>query len=253
MDYYIITGTTRGLGESIASRLISENTVLFCLSRHQNDMLAKKAHEKKCELHFKKIDLTYPDSIPTVTGQIFRRIDPAKVDSINLINNAGIVDPVSPAGKNTPADIERNITVNLTSPAILTSIFIAKTEGFSGRKRVLNISSGAGRKAYSGWSAYCSSKSGLDMYSSCAGQEEKEKPNPVQIVSLAPGIIDTDMQAVLRQTKEEDFSLVGKFRSYKEDGALSTPESTAAKIIDFLHDKMDQCENGSLLDIRNFD
>ena len=103
------------------------------------------------------------------------------------------------------------IALNLTAPMILSNAFIMKLKDFEGTKRIVNISSGAGRNAYEGWGTYCTTKAGLDHFSRVVALEQENAEYPVDIVSIAPGIIDTGMQETIRGSKEEAFPLLDQF------------------------------------------
>ena len=108
---------------------------------------------------------------------------------------------------------------------------------FEGPKRIVNISSGAGRKAYEGWGVYCTTKAGLDHFSRVVALNKKMLEHPVDIVSIAPGIIDTGMQETIRASKEEAFPLLDQFIDYKEKGLLSSADQTAEKLIMFMENE----------------
>ena len=115
----------------------------------------------------------------------------------------------------------------------------------------MNISSGAGRKVYEGWGTYCTTKAGLDHFSRVVAFEQANAEYPVDIVSIAPGIIDTGMQETIRSSNEEVFPLLDQFIDYKEKGLLSSAEGTAEKLIQFM-EKEDFQKVGPILDIRDF-
>jgi NAD(P)-dependent dehydrogenase (short-subunit alcohol dehydrogenase family) len=56
----------------------------------------------------------------------------------------------------------------------------------------------------------------------------------LRISSLAPGIVDTGMQADIRASSAEDFPDIALFRDLKTSGQLATPAATAARIVDVL-------------------
>jgi benzil reductase ((S)-benzoin forming) len=143
------------------------------------------------------------------------------------------------------------IAVNLTAPMIISNTYISKLKDFEGSKRIVNISSGAGRNAYEGWGTYCATKAGLDHFSRVVALEQLNAKHPVEIVSIAPGIIDTGMQEAIRASNEEAFPLLERFIDYKEQGLLSSPEQTAQKLISFMENK-DFKEVGPIVDIRKF-
>jgi NAD(P)-dependent dehydrogenase (short-subunit alcohol dehydrogenase family) len=102
-------------------------------------------------------------------------------------------------------------------------------------RRVLNISSGLGRRAMAGSASYCAAKAGLDHFTRCTALDEAERPNGARVVSLAPGVIDTDMQVSLRGSDPEGFPERDSFVRLKSDGKLASPGDTATRVLAFLH------------------
>jgi benzil reductase ((S)-benzoin forming) len=147
-----------------------------------------------------------------------------------LINNAGRLLPVGMTGQLNTQEILHSITVNVGAVLALTNAFVAATQGCADR-RIAQISSGAARSPYAGWSIYCASKSALDHHARCLALEGH---TGLRIESLAPGIIDTDMQSQVRATTIEQFPMRPKFDKLKSDGALASPASVAKKILEHL-------------------
>lgn len=249
MRYFIITGTSRGLGEAIAARLIAKDASVFCIARHRNRNLDALARKRGAGLEQYEFDLGEPGKTGALMKRTFGRIDAGVAESIALINNAGMIEPVRPAERCTESEIERNIAVNLVAPMALSSAFIRHTADAPGKKMIINISSGAGKHPYRGWSAYCSAKAAIDMFTRCVGLEQGGK-NPVRIVSFAPGIVDTDMQRKIRETDESDFADRKRFVEYKEGGMLSAPDAVARRVVELLSGTPEQ---GGIYDIRDFD
>ncbi|MFZ5988963.1 MAG: (S)-benzoin forming benzil reductase [Bacillota bacterium] len=250
MNYYIITGSSRGLGEAIARNLISKESCLFCISRKRNEELIKQAVEKCCSIDYFEKDFTEPQSIKDLMDDIFSKIDSSKAERIYLFNNAGVLNPIKPVEKCITEEIIDNANVNLIAPIILTSGFIRNVKNYLCDKKIINISSGAARNPYYGWSCYCSSKAGLDMFTRTVGIEQTSGKNPTLIVSVAPGIVDTDMQKTIRECKVEDFEQIEKFIRYKKEGKLQSPEVVAQKIIEMA--KSRELSQGRIYDIRDF-
>src|SRR5690606_4781600 len=101
-----------------------------------------------------------------------------------------------------------------------------------GERRILNISSGAGRNAMPGWGVYCATKAALDRYTEVLAAEHHPD---TRVVSLAPGVIDTAMQQTIRDSNSTDFPNVEKFRSLNAQGQLSSPADSAARILTYLN------------------
>lgn len=247
VNYYIITGTSKGLGKAIAKKLIWDNNYLFCISRTKNEELIFMSANSNCKVEYIEFDLTCLEEIENLIKTIFTKINSEDAESISLINNAGVLHPIKPIGKALSSDIIDNIGLNAIAPMILTSEFINHTEGLDCQRIIVNISSGAGKNPYFGWGCYCSSKAAIDMFTRCVGIEQRNTSNPVKIISFSPGIIDTDMQSEIRQSKNEDFELVERFIKYKEEGSLRSADFVAQKVLELIDNGV---ESGKLYDIK---
>ncbi|KGE16825.1 (S)-benzoin forming benzil reductase [Paenibacillus wynnii] len=247
MKYFIITGTSRGLGEAISRKLLSKGNQLYCISRNENAGLIEASRESGTNLEYINFDLLDVSNIEEMMKKIFQKIDNDVVESIILINNAGTVTPIKPIEYCSSKEIAENVQLNLIAPMILTSCFISLTSPMNTDKRIINISSGAGKKPYFGWSNYCSAKAGLDLFTRCVGLEQEEKSSPVKVISFAPGIIDTEMQEEIRATKIEDFKDLERFVTFKEEGKLLSPDQVAECVLLLLEQKY---AGGELLDIK---
>jgi benzil reductase ((S)-benzoin forming) len=230
MKYIIITGSSKGLGEAVVKKLMNKENHLFCISRNINQELIDIANENNVSMDYFTYDLNDVENIDNLMEKIFSKIDKSKLDSIHLVNNAGMVAPIKPVEKCESEAIIKNINVNLIAPMLISSNFMKFTKNMNVEKRIINVSSGAGKKPFYGWGPYCSSKAGLDMMAQCIGLEEQNKEYPVKVVSFGPGIMDTDLQVEIRSSKEEDFILVPDFVKFKEEGKL-LPADTVAEVI----------------------
>ncbi|ANU10712.1 short-chain dehydrogenase/reductase SDR [Planococcus antarcticus DSM 14505] len=236
-EAYIITGASKGIGFEW-SRQLSE-------AGHLVIGIARTEAKNWPGAHFLSFDLTCLEAVEEIIAQALKLI-PKETETMVLVNNAGTIEPIGLAHKNDAAQVSQSIVLNLTAPMLLCSAFIRQLEYSSAEKKIVNISSGAGRKVYEGWSAYCTGKAGLDHFSSCLDVEYEG----VKVVSVAPGIIDTGMQKKIRQSDAADFPLIEKFLDYKESGLLSSPEETAKWLMEMTQ-RPDFKELPTILDIRN--
>jgi len=230
MRYVIVTGTSQGLGEAIAAQLLEENTSIISISRRENKELTKLAEQYNSNCIFHSLDLQDVHNLETNFNEIISSIPEDTVSSIHLINNAGTLAPMKPIEKAESELLITNVQINLLAPMILTSTFMKHTQDWKVDKRVINISSGAGKNPYFGWGAYCTTKAGVNMFTQCVATEEAEKEYPVKIVAFAPGVVNTSMQAQIRETNKEDFIHFDRFITLKEEGKLLSPEYVAKAI-----------------------
>ncbi|HEY4553495.1 MAG TPA: (S)-benzoin forming benzil reductase [Bacillaceae bacterium] len=251
MNVYIITGASKGIGLALSKKLLGKRNKLICIARSRKEELIKEAEQMEIKLAFITMDLADTSRISGEIEKILSAL-PEEMESATLINNAGVIEPIGKTEDNDPVSLANSIQVNLTAPMLLSSAFIRMLKDKQITKRIINISSGAGRKSYTGWSSYCAGKAGLDRYSLVVAKEQQKDPFGVKIVSVAPGIIDTGMQEKIRASDERDFEQLNRFIGYKEQGLLSTPEETAAKLCRLMEsDTFDSLD--TLLDLRDYD
>ncbi|MFE8697369.1 (S)-benzoin forming benzil reductase [Cytobacillus sp. FJAT-53684] len=241
MNVYIITGASKGIGFELAKQLSEAGHCVVGMARTDCGLDGMKCY---------RTDLSELEKLESLMADILTTVQ-LDAGSITLINNAGMVEPIGLIGTVEALEMSNAIAVNLTAPMILSNTFISKLENFKGKKRIVNISSGAGRNPYEGWGTYCTTKAGLDHFSRVIALEQMKAENPVEIVSIAPGIIDTGMQETIRASSEEAFPLLEKFIDYKDQGMLVSAEQTAKKLISIIENEgFDKI--GPIADIRHF-
>ena len=108
------------------------------------------------------------------------------------------------------------------------------------------ISSGAAFLIYAGWSAYAAGKASLDQWVRTVAAEQELQHRSVRVLSIAPGILDTEMQAIARAQQAGHYPWVAEFRELKARGALRSPDTAAREIWDILEGDV---ANGSVLDL----
>ena len=222
MNYYFITGTSKGLGKAITEQLLKdENNFVFGYSR--NNVITHKNY------YHKLIDLNNLEALKKIQLPVLN--NPEKVV---LLNNAGIVGDINHVGAMNNDQIIACYNINLIAPAIFTNNFVSSYKKLPNEKLIVNISSGAGKSAIDGWSTYCSAKAGIDMFSKVLAEEINIDNTTIKVLSLAPGIIDTGMQTQIRNAKQTGFSNIDRFIEYKQNGDLASAEETAKKVIRFL-------------------
>ena len=224
MDLYIVTGASRGLGLAF-TRLLAAETGTCVLGISRAGVGGGVATWRDL-----RADLGTEGGLATAVAAVGDALSAQAWARAVLINNAGMIEPLGVRGRIDAEILQRSIAVNLIAPMVLMNAFLSASAHLTARA-VINISSGSGRRPIAGSGPYCAAKAGLDMASRVAALEEEKAANPALVTSLAPGIIETDMQVAARSAKEEDFPEVGRFRAFKSEGMLKSPEEVARKII----------------------
>ena len=232
---YLITGASRGPGRALAEQLLQPGNVLLCISRRQSPELAEQAGKQAgVELVQWEQDLADPVAAATRVRGWLAAQDSQRFDGVTLINNAGTVGNPAPLASAVDAELSLALRIGLEAPMLLTAAFLGATREWRGARKVLNISSGLGRNAMGSQAPYCAAKAGMDHFSRAVALEEANAPNGARIVSLAPGVIDTDMQVQLRGASAEKFPDRARFEKLKNEGMLDSPATAAAKVLKYL-------------------
>ena len=210
----IVTGVSRGLGKAIAEYFLSQDKRVLGIGR-SIDIVHPLFSFKYCDLaNLEEVQQLTFDELP---------------NSVTLINNAGILGEVNRLADMPDMNISTVLNVNVSAVALLTQKVysrILNKENFT----LVNISSGAARRAIPSWSLYCASKAALNMLSECFYLEEKERGNDPKVYIIAPGVIDTGMQETIRLSDPDKFSSHSKFVTLKEENELFTPEEAAKRL-----------------------
>jgi NAD(P)-dependent dehydrogenase (short-subunit alcohol dehydrogenase family) len=234
----ILTGASRGMGAAMAEQLLQPDRTLLCISRRANPQLAAQAAAAGTTLEQWTLDLAEPAPAAVRLAAWLQALDVEAFDSATLINNAAAIPRIVPLEEADAAELSSALRVGLEAPLLLTGAFLHATLAWRARRarecRVLNISSGLGRFAMASQASYCAVKAGLDHFSRSVALDQASAAHPARIVSLAPGVIDTDMQLQLRSGDPKHFPDLGRFLQLKATGQLDSPAAAAAKVLAFL-------------------
>jgi benzil reductase ((S)-benzoin forming) len=239
---FIITGASRGLGAALAAQLLGPGQVVLGLSRGRNEALQAQAAQAGAQLEQWPRDLARAPQVAEELQAWLQALDPQRFDAAVLINNAGVIPRVGPVEAGAVAELSAALRVGLEAALLLTAVFLGATRPWralrQGQVKVLHISSGLGRRAMAGSAPYCAAKAGMDHFCRAVALDEAHRAATqgagAKIVSLAPGVIDTDMQAQLRRADAAGFPDQGNFLRLQSTGQLATPQEAAARVLRFL-------------------
>ena len=228
----LITGTGSGIGKALAELLLSENYLVFGYSR--TNQIENK------NFTFTTIDLS---NLQEVQKMQFPNVDVAT--DVLLVNNAATIGSILPIDKKSEKEIIQEYNLNIISPTLLSRKFI---NIYSDNKKLLiNIGSGAANKAIASWSAYCATKSGLDMFTEVIAEEKHKN---LTIFSIHPGVVDTNMQKKIRESDAEFFPIRQQFIDYYSKNELFSADFVAQKIYQIIAKRVILTD--VLVDLRDF-
>ena len=224
---FIVTGASRGLGRAIAEQLLQPGHVVLGISR--------RAPPAPSGLDQWACDLGDPLPVAARLQAWLESLDGRHFASAALVNNAALMAEPQPLRSANLAALSAAVRVGLEAPLLLTAAFLRAIRGWPADKRVLHISSGLGRRAMAAQGPYCAVKAGLDHLARAQALEEVLFDSGAKVCSLAPGVIDTDMQVQLRSADPRAFPDHAAFMQMKTGGRLDSPAAAAAKVIAYLN------------------
>ncbi len=185
----LVTGGTRGIGESISKKLNSEDFQVVA-NYASNDEAAEKFSSEN-NIDVLKWDVSNYDDCKKCISEIYEKYKNIDI----LVNNAGITKD-APLHKMSLEDWEKVIGVNLNSVFNMSSLVINKMrENQFGR--IIHISSVNGQKGQFGQTNYAATKSALIGFSKSLALESAIKGITSNVI--CPGYINTEMVAAIRE------------------------------------------------------
>ena len=214
----IITGASRGLGAA-AARILAElgaRVVLNARSEGDLNTVAGSIRAAGGQAIAVAGDISQPAVSHALVETALSQF--GGLDAI--VNNAGVIEPIAPVAEADADAWQRNLTINVIAPVLLTQAAIPALRERQGR--VINVSSGAAIRPKGGWAAYGASKAALNLFNATLALEEPR----LTAIALRPGVIDTEMQAVIRREGQGRMSEAEyeRFARYHAQGQLNPPE-----------------------------
>jgi NAD(P)-dependent dehydrogenase (short-subunit alcohol dehydrogenase family) len=231
-DRLFITGSSSGLGHALAAHYLDKDWRVYGVSRRGSEGLAGSLIDMQC-------DLTDFDAVPVMLEDLLGSTD--RLDLVIL--NAGILGEIRDIATTPLADIRRIMDINVWSNKVILDWLIQS--GIT-VKQVILISSGASILGNKGWGGYALSKSAVNMLAKLYAHEMPE----THLVSLAPGLIDSDMMTYLCEEADAGkFPALKRLREARGTAAMQTPEEAAVNIASVV-ERLRAFDSGSFVDIR---
>jgi benzil reductase ((S)-benzoin forming) len=230
--FCLVTGTSSGIGLAVAEELLRRGWDVAGVARRA----APLHHARYRHLRLDLADTArMEEAFEGAFGDALALDGRARV---GLVNGAATLEPVGPTSATPAAGLARAFALNAVAPIWLLGFFLRRARG--GKLRVVDVSSGAARRPYAGWSAYCATKAALRIAGEVVGEEARSfapgtaLPVDLSLVSYEPGVVDTEMQASVRGALAEAFPQVGRFLDLHASGKLHPPSRPAMEIADLL-------------------
>ena len=207
----VVTGASRGLGAGLAEAFASRGMALGLCARTQPPV------PKPATAVSRSVDVTDADALEAFTDEVVSTLGPIDL----WVNNAGVLGPIGPLAEADPAALVRHLQVNVDGVVHGSRLYARHVRSRPGGGMLVNISSGAGSTPYQGWAVYGASKAAVDMLTEVVAAEEAK--HGLLAYAVAPGRVNTDMQALIRSTSPEDFPAVDRYHRALVDGDFNPP------------------------------
>lgn len=215
----VITGASRGLGAGLA-RVFAERGLRLGLCARSAPALPEGP-----DVVAARLDVRDAAAVHAFAAAVEARLGPIAL----WVNNAGVLGPIAPLREVEPAAARLHLEVNVLGVLHGSQAFVRQLRARGGEGVLVNVSSGAAQHAYAGWSVYCAAKAAVERLTECVALEESA--HGLRAHAIAPGVIDTDMQALIRATPPERFPEVGRFLERKREGRFNSVRFVAEQIL----------------------
>lgn len=218
----VITGASRGIGKGMAERMAALGVRLGLCARSSLPL------DDGPDVVARRVDVTDEGAVLAFAETVSERLGPIHL----WINNAGVLDPVVFVRDLDGDALRRHLEVNLHGVLHGTKAYLRHLDAHGADGVLVNISSGAALKGYAGWGAYCAGKAAVDRLTECVQLEEAHKGSGLRAYAVAPGVVDTEMQATIRGKSADEFPMVDKFLQLQRDDAFNSPAYVADRLLD---------------------
>lgn len=209
---FVVTGGSSGIGRALAFELAKRGKDVLVVGRRRQELAETAAFS--AHIHPCVADVTSEAG----RSAILAALGPDQ-QLQGLVHNAGVLEPIMPITAIDAQSWQQVMATNVNAPLFLTQELLHRLQ----QGRVLNIGSGAAYFPVMGWSAYCVSKAALSMLTRC-WQLESEK---TAFASVMPGIIDTNMQTLIRHAECMDAQKRDFFKELHRSNRLVSTATVA--------------------------
>lgn len=251
MKFAVVTGVSKGLGESIATFFLETGINVIGISRTANENLTEVAKQHNSLFSHYVCDLSDLSAIENTFAELSEELFAADPSTVYLVNNAAALEPIDQAMQIKSKDLAHHVQVNTIAPMVLTNLLLQRATENEVTLLCANVTSGAAERPVYGWSAYCSTKASINMYTKTVALEQDELKTGNKVIAFSPGVMDTAMQEKIRASSHEEFAEVDKFRDYKKNNILKDTDAVGGVLVDILTDET-SVQNGKIYNVRDY-
>jgi uncharacterized oxidoreductase len=182
-EFVVVTGASRGIGAQLTAKLIAGGQRVIAVGRFSAGL------EELERLYGDRVQTYALDLGDPIACESFANHIAETCIIVGLINNAAIQNE-GPLELQSATDIDREVRINLTAPAILCARLLPHLP--KGRGFIVNITSGLGLAPKSDAAVYCATKAGLRNLTR-AIENQVSAGQKIALVDVVMPLVETDM------------------------------------------------------------
>jgi benzil reductase ((S)-benzoin forming) len=217
----VVTGASRGIGAGLARRFAERGMALGLCARS----VPPAPPGADGRVVAASVDVTDAAAVDAFAARVADALGPIDL----WVNNAGALAPIGPLRDADPAALDTHVRTNVLGVLLGSRAYARHVRSRPRGGVLVNVSSGAATSVYAGWAAYCASKAAVDQLTRVVAVEEADAG--LRALAIAPGVVDTDMQAAIRATPAERFPALDRFLALARENAFNSPDWVADEFL----------------------
>jgi NAD(P)-dependent dehydrogenase (short-subunit alcohol dehydrogenase family) len=232
-----VSGASRGIGLALVHAVPFDDARTIDISRRGGAGCEHFTADLADPAEWRRVDELFDREIPGFSGE-----------RVIFIHSAGVLEPMGYAGEVDAGEYTRNVLLNSAAPQVLGDAFLRAVAKGSTSAWLIFLSSGAASSVYEGWTSYGAGKAAVDQWVRTAGAEQERRGGRCRVLSVAPGVVATEMQEQIRKMPTSAFPEVDKFVALHQGGELREPAGVARELWTLIGRGN---PNGAVLDLRD--
>jgi NAD(P)-dependent dehydrogenase (short-subunit alcohol dehydrogenase family) len=218
----VVTGASQGLGAGMATTFAEHGLRLGLCAR------TEPTAPSGADAVTASVDVTDAFGLARFASSVVERF--GRIDL--WVNNAGVLEPIDFLADADVGALAHHVNVNVTGMLFGSRTFARHVREREGTGVLVNMTSGAARTVYQGMAVYCASKAAVEMATRVVAGEEAA--HGLMAYAVAPGVVDTVMQTLMRETPVERLPARDRFVAVQEAEAYNSPAWVARFLLDLV-------------------
>lgn len=217
---FVVTGTTKGLGSDIFRMLVEEKQNILTINRSPFE------YENNLVFDFSEVEKIEASLLPHLREKM------QGYESIVMILNAALVDPIKEVGNYGSDAIIKIVNTNVVSQILLSNFLVKENK----QGVIAHVSSGGINFNLQGLGLYTSTKIATHKFFDIANEEETK----MTFLNFDPGTMNTQMTEKLRDDSNDFQQQSREYLCKKlEEKTYKPTQKSARELLDLIDGKLE--------------